>query len=225
MRSRWFVSSGRRLHVSCSTGSHLWARRFTSTTYRSGLLACSAAKADIIGEDEDDLLVAPWTTVKFRVSSQSAASAQERAPAEPSSAQVLARLSRRYPYGSAPPFPTQSETQVLDSPLLERLSNVDSILVRAVSTEEIPAAMEQIRQVLLERHQIKYGESPDFAVRDFTAVVHAVKGTVGLVAGLLLCAGLISLVVGGIGIMNVMLVSVTERYKEIGLRMAVGARV
>ena len=180
--------------------------------------------ADIIGEDEDDLLLAPWTTVKFRVSSQSAASSQERDPFEPSSTQVLARLSRRYPIGSSAPFPIPSHTQLLDSPRLERLSNVDSILVRAVSTEEIPAAMEQIGQVLLERHRIKPGESPDFAVRDFTAVVHAVKGTVGLVAGLLLCVGLISLIVGGIGIMNVMLVTVTERYREIGLRMAVGAR-
>ena len=83
--------------------------------------------------------------------------------------------------------------------------------------------MEQITRVLRERHRIAPGEPDDFAVRDFTEVVHAVKGTVGLVAGLLLCVALISLVVGGIGIMNIMLVTVTERYREIGLRMAVGA--
>ena len=84
--------------------------------------------------------------------------------------------------------------------------------------------MDQITRVLRERHRIAPGEPDDFAVRDFTEVVHAVKGTVGLVAGLLLCVALISLLVGGIGIMNIMLVTVTERYREIGLRMAVGAR-
>ena len=84
--------------------------------------------------------------------------------------------------------------------------------------------MDQITRVLRERHRIEPGEPADFAVRDFTEVVHAVKGTVGLVAGLLLCVALISLLVGGIGIMNIMLVTVTERYREIGLRMAVGAR-
>ena len=84
--------------------------------------------------------------------------------------------------------------------------------------------MEEITRVLRLRHGIGAGELDDFAVRDFTEVVHAVKGTVGLVAGLLLCVALISLVVGGIGIMNIMLVTVTERYREIGLRMAVGAR-
>ena len=74
--------------------------------------------------------------------------------------------------------------------------------------------MQQINHLLRERHRVGPGEFSYFAVRDFTEVVHAVKGTVGLVAGLLLCVGLISLLVGGIGIMNVMLVTVTERYRK-----------
>ena len=131
---------------------------------------------------------------------------------------------RRYPGRHAAPFPTVSPTQSIDTPRLKRLSNVDSIMVRAISTDEIPAAMDQITRVLRERHRVGSEGTDDFAVRDFTEVVHAVKGTVGLVAGLLLCVALISLLVGGIGIMNIMLLTVTERYREIGLRMAVGAR-
>jgi macrolide transport system ATP-binding/permease protein len=180
--------------------------------------------ADIIGEDQDDLLVAPWTTVKFRVSAGGSSSSSGSDVLNPDHAEVATLLSRRYPRAHAAPFPTLSPTQLIDTPRLQRLANVDSILVRALSTEEIPSAMEQIDRVLRERHRIAHGDSADFAVRDFTEVVHAVRGTVGLVAGLLLCVALISLVVGGIGIMNIMLVTVTERYREIGLRMAVGAR-
>jgi ABC-type antimicrobial peptide transport system permease subunit len=187
-----------------------------------GLL--SRKGADIIGEDQDDLLVAPWTTVKFRVSSVKTSSAGAKDAPQPEPAELLSALGRRYPRGHTAPFPSLSPIQQIDTPRLERLSNVDSILVRTASTEEIPAAMEQINRVLRERHRIAEGEPADFAVRDFTEVVHAVKGTVGLVAGLLLCVAFISLVVGGIGIMNIMLVTVTERYREIGLRMAVGAR-
>jgi macrolide transport system ATP-binding/permease protein len=180
--------------------------------------------ADIVGEDQDDLVVAPWTTVKFRISSSSGPPSALRAAEKLDPTDGQHSLARRYPRGQVELFPSLSPIQAMDTPRLERLSNVDSILVRALSTDEIPAAMEQIRSVLRECHKIRPGEPDDFSVRDFTEVVHAVKGTVGLVAGLLVCVALISLVVGGIGIMNIMLVSVTERYREIGLRMAVGAR-
>jgi ABC-type antimicrobial peptide transport system permease subunit len=181
--------------------------------------------ADIIGEDQDDLLVAPWTTVKFRISS-STGSADGGARDAPrlELGDALSSRGKRYPRGRPALFPSLSPMQAIDTPQLDRLSNVDSILIRTVSTEEIPAAMDQITGVLRQRHRIAPGEPADFAVQDFTEVVHAVKSTVALVAGLLVCVSFISLVVGGIGIMNIMLVTVTERYREIGLRMAVGAR-
>ena len=178
--------------------------------------------ADIIGEDQDDLLVAPWTTVKFRISSAAGSADGARDAPRLDLGDSLSSRGRRYPRGRQALFPSLSPMQAIDTPQLDRLSNVDSILVRTVSTEEIPAAMEQITGVLRQRHRIAPGEPADFAVQDFTEVVHAVKSTVGLVAGLLICVSLISLVVGGIGIMNIMLVTVTERYREIGLRMAVG---
>ena len=120
-------------------------------------------------------------------------------------------------------YPTQSLTQMVDTPRLERFSNVDFILARAQSTEEIPSAMAQISELLRERHQLGPEQEDDFVVKDFTEVIKAVEKTVGFVAGLLVFVALISLIVGGVGIMNIMLVSVTERYREIGLRMAVGA--
>jgi macrolide transport system ATP-binding/permease protein len=174
--------------------------------------------ANIIGEDQDDILLAPWTTVKYRIS---ASAGSNPAPATIGPHNPLAR---RFPRLRPNLYPSQTATQAVDTPRLERFSNVDSILVRAQTTDEIPAAMGQIRTLLHERHKAGEAREEDFTVRDFTEVVTAVQATVGLVAGLLLCVSLISLVVGGVGIMNIMLVSVTERYREIGLRMAVGAR-
>ncbi len=180
--------------------------------------------ADIVGEDQDDLVVAPWTTVKFRISAGDSGGGGPVASPRPDPIAQLAPEARKYPGGHHETFPTPSPAQSAATPRLFRLSNVDSILVRSISTDDIPMAMEEITRVLRQRHRIGPGATDDFSVQDFTEVVHAVKGTVGLVAGLLLCVSMIALVVGGIGIMNIMLVTVTERYREIGLRMAVGAR-
>jgi macrolide transport system ATP-binding/permease protein len=178
--------------------------------------------ADIIGEDQDDILLVPWTTAKARISAGDDDPDARRA--RPAVAEAVNSLRRRYPRSDASLYPTTSAIQAVDSPQIERMSNVDAILVRSASTDEIPAAMEQITRLLHERHRIAGGQDDDFTVRDFTEVIEAVRGTVALVAGLLVCVAFISLVVGGVGIMNIMLVSVTERYREIGLRMAVGAR-
>jgi macrolide transport system ATP-binding/permease protein len=181
---------------------------------------------NIIGVDQDDILLAPWTTIKYRVSATSSpnnATLQASAPGGSELVNQFSLLTRRYPRSQASLYPAISATQAAATPKLERFANVDSILVRAQSTEEIPAAMVQITALLRERHQIMPGQDDDFDVRDFTEVIRAVQATVNLVAGLLVCAALTSLAVGGVGIMNIMLVSVTERFKEIGLRMAVGA--
>ncbi len=121
-------------------------------------------------------------------------------------------------------YPQPSMTEQADTPQPVRYTNVDQILVRAASTEQIPAAIRQMTSLLHERHHIRPGQADDFNVRDMTEMTQALAATSQLMAGLLLCVALISLVVGGVGIMNIMLVSVTERTREIGLRMAVGAR-
>jgi ABC-type antimicrobial peptide transport system permease subunit len=78
--------------------------------------------------------------------------------------------------------------------------------------------------VLRVRHKIGAGGKDDFEVRDMTELANTLSSTTKLMTNLLMCVAMISLVVGGVGIMNIMLVSVTERTREIGLRMAVGAR-
>src|SRR5207237_3473150 len=82
----------------------------------------------------------------------------------------------------------------------------------------------QIRQLLLERHRIHAGEPPDFRVQNTTEIANTLGVITGTITLMLAAIAGISLLVGGVGIMNIMLVSVTERTKEIGIRMAVGAR-
>jgi putative ABC transport system permease protein len=107
---------------------------------------------------------------------------------------------------------------------LMRITWVQSIVVKAVSAERVEEAQEQITLLLRQRHRIGPEREDDFNVRNLSDIAEAATTTARVMAVLLGSVASISLLVGGIGIMNIMLVSVTERTREIGIRMAVGAR-
>ncbi len=138
-----------------------------------GVLA--AKGANIVGDDQDDVLLLPHTTVRKRLD------------------------------GS-------------------QFDNVHAIMVSARSSSNMTEAAEEIRQLLAGRHQIAPGQVEDFQVQN-TVEIAAVLGIItGTMTAMLSAIAGISLLVGGVGIMNIMLVSVTERTREIGIRMAVGAK-
>jgi ABC-type antimicrobial peptide transport system permease subunit len=176
--------------------------------------------ASMMGMDQDDILVAPWTTIKRRISGSMMATVSQSSSSADAGVNSLSDL---YP-GRASLYPLPSVTQAADTPLPVRFSNVDHLMVAARSTAEVPEALRQITAVLHERHRIHEGQADDFNVRDMAEIVKTLTSTTNVMMRLLLCVAMISLVVGGVGIMNIMLVSVTERTREIGLRMAVGAR-
>jgi ABC-type antimicrobial peptide transport system permease subunit len=182
----------------------------------------SAKGANMMGMDQDDIVLMPWTTVKRRVSGSMLANVNQSAASAQDSQQVNT-LSELYP-GQPSLYPVPSPTQAADTPLMVRHMTVDHLMVAARTPQDLPVAMRQITEVLHERHRIRDGEPDDFNIRDMTEISRALSSTTALMTNLLLCVALISLVVGGVGIMNIMLVSVTERTREIGLRMAVGAR-
>ena len=177
--------------------------------------------ANMVGMDQDDIILAPWTTIKYRVTGSSAQVANQSAAGSSSSVNTLSNL---YPSNGPTLYPQRSDVQAADNPMPVRFTNVDQVLAAAAGTAEIPAAIRQISAVLRERHRIREGEADDFNIRDMTEMTKALTSTTRMMTNLLLCVAAISLVVGGVGIMNIMLVSVTERTREIGLRMAVGAR-
>ncbi len=180
--------------------------------------------ANMMGMDQDDVLLAPWTTIKYRLTSSKLDSGNQSVSSTSSTSGSVNTLSNVYPSAQADLYPEQSEVQAADNPMPVRFTDIDSVLVAAQSTAEIPDAINQMTAVLRERHRIRLGQPDDFNIRDMTEMSRTLSSTTSLMTNLLLCVAMISLVVGGVGIMNIMLVSVTERTREIGLRMAVGAR-
>jgi macrolide transport system ATP-binding/permease protein len=192
--------------------------RIQNVTFRViGVL--SRKGANMVGQDQDDIVLAPWTAIKFFISGVSVNAVQAAA----STTNQVNTLNNLYP-PAKPLYSTPSATQLADTPQPVRFITVDQILVKAASSEQIPQAIDQITSLLHERHHIRPDEDDDFNLRDMTEITKTLAATSALMGALLLAVAGISLVVGGVGIMNIMLVSVTERTREIGLRMAVGAR-
>jgi putative ABC transport system permease protein len=115
-------------------------------------------------------------------------------------------------------------TTVQKKLLGRQLNFINQAMVSAVSQDATSVTQKQISQLLRQRHKLGPGDSDDFFVRNMTDAAQTFTQLTTIMTLLLGSIAAISLVVGGIGIMNIMLVSVTERTREIGIRMAVGAR-
>jgi macrolide transport system ATP-binding/permease protein len=164
-----------------------------------GVLAAKGQSA--FGQDQDDLIMIPFTTAERKVLGVAAPSQQQT----PNNWAYL-----------PPPNPYNLQVR------LTGLTN--QIYVQAVSPDQVQTAIRQATDALTRRHRIKPGDVKDFDVRNLSQFAETAEGSSRVMALLLAAVASISLVVGGIGIMNILLVSVTERTREIGLRMAIGAR-
>ncbi len=180
--------------------------------------------ANMYGQDQDDIVMLPWTTLKFKIVGQSAQKANQSAALKVDPSQQVNSLNDAFPSVKPVLYPVASPTQLADTPQPVHFTNLDLILVKARTDEMISPAMKQIQELLRERHHRRAGQPEDFTLRDMTEISRTRASASRLMSVLLLVVAMISLVVGGVGIMNIMLVSVTERTKEIGLRMAIGAR-
>jgi ABC-type antimicrobial peptide transport system permease subunit len=178
--------------------------------------------ANLMGLDQDDILLAPWTTIKYRVVAASLSGGNQSSTSN-AGAGELNTLNMIYPNLQQNLYYTQTATEQTDAQPPIRFPNVDQILTAARSGDQIPAAIQHISSLLRQRHRLRHSDPDDFSIRDMTEITKTMASTAEMMTQLLLCVAMISLVVGGIGIMNIMLVSVTERTREIGLRMAVGA--
>lgn len=101
---------------------------------------------------------------------------------------------------------------------------VDSIMLQAVSNQQMQAAQDEAQALLRQRHHLQAGQDDDFSIRNMQEIFAAQESSSRVMSLMLAAVASVSLIVGGIGIMNIMLVSVRERTREIGLRQAVGAK-
>jgi putative ABC transport system permease protein len=103
-------------------------------------------------------------------------------------------------------------------------TRIGQIIVSASSPDDLVPVQAAMTDILRETRRVKIDEEDDFVVRDLTQIANTLSGTTAVMTGLLSAIAAVSLLVGGIGIMNIMLVSVAERTREIGIRLAIGAR-
>jgi macrolide transport system ATP-binding/permease protein len=164
-----------------------------------GLLASKGQTG--FGQDQDDVVMIPFSTAERKVLGVAA----------PQTAQNL--VSSNYP-----PAPNAFGI----SPRMT--GYVNSIYVQAGGADLVNTAITQVTATLARRHHIQIGQLDDFSVRNLSQIAEAQESSSQVMAALLAMVASISLLVGGIGIMNILLVSVTERTREIGIRMAIGAR-
>jgi len=153
------------------------------------------------GTDQDDLVMIPFSTAQRKVLGVAA----------PTQSQTV--INWIYP---TPPNPYGLQPRLV--------GYVNQIYVQAIDQSRVQPAIRDITELLARRHRIRAGNVNDFSVRNLSQIAQTAEGSSRIMALLLAAVASISLLVGGIGIMNILLVSVTERTREIGLRMAIGAR-
>jgi macrolide transport system ATP-binding/permease protein len=176
------------------------------------------------GQDQDDVVIMPFATAERKV----LGTAQVTASAPTTSAVTASANLVQNPYASVP---TTNSVYQSGSTLLSPFGSppkisgvVNMIYVKAATAEAVNSLQPQIQRALHRRHHIAPGQDDDFTVRSLNEIAQASESASRVMTLLLAAVASISLLVGGIGIMNIMLVSVTERTREIGIRMAIGAR-
>lgn len=174
--------------------------------------------ANMMGMDEDDVVLTPWTTLRMRVTGLKYGNATN------TSSSIADSPGAKFPISGLALYPEPDSRITRDHLFYAKQTQLNQIIFSAVSVDKIPDATREVSQLLRKRHRLKDDQEDDFRVFNASDFMNMLNQTSTLMTNLLLGVALLSLLVGGVGIMNIMLVSVTERTREIGLRMAVGAR-